>query len=129
MTLLELVIACAILMILATAAMPVARFTVKRQKEAELHRDLREIRDAIDRYKDASDHGRIRVAVGTEGRITDTTAVFTGGNPRAQSRGVRPNAAEAERLAAPTRLTCLFEQPRRRALAARYSAAQRIWRS
>ena len=55
MTLLELIIACAILMILATAAMPLARFTVKRQKEAELHRDLREMRDAIDRYKDAAD--------------------------------------------------------------------------
>ncbi len=78
MTLLELVIACAILMILATAAMPVARFTVKRQKEAELHRDLREIRDAIDRYKDASDHGRIRVAVGTEGYPPDLQTLVTG---------------------------------------------------
>jgi type II secretory pathway pseudopilin PulG len=78
MTLLELVIACAILMILATAAMPVARFTVKRQKEAELHRDLREMRDAIDRYKDASDHGRIRVAVGTEGYPPDLQTLVTG---------------------------------------------------
>src|ERR1700674_3880932 len=78
MTLLELVIACAILLILATAAMPVARFTVKRQKEAELHRDLREIRDAIDRYKDASDHGRIRVAVGTEGYPPDLQTLVTG---------------------------------------------------
>ena len=68
MTLLELIIACAILMILASAAMPVARYTVQRQKEAELHRDLREMRDAIDRYKDAADqqsdprggrHGRL----------------------------------------------------------------------
>ena len=58
MTLLELIIACAILMILATAAIPVARFTVQRQKEAELRRDLREMRDAIDRYKDAADKGR-----------------------------------------------------------------------
>jgi general secretion pathway protein G len=44
MTLLELIIVCAILLALATAAMPMARFTVKRQKEAELRRDLREIR-------------------------------------------------------------------------------------
>lgn len=78
MTLLELIIACAILLILATAAMPVARFTVKRQKEAELHRDLREIRDAIDRYKDTADHGRIRVEVGTEGYPPDLQTLVTG---------------------------------------------------
>ena len=40
-TLLELIIVCAILLILASAAMPVARYTVRRQKEAELRRDLR----------------------------------------------------------------------------------------
>jgi prepilin-type N-terminal cleavage/methylation domain-containing protein len=78
MTLLELVIACAILLILASAAMPIARFTVKRQKEAELHRALREMRDAIDRYKDAADKGRIRVAVGTEGYPPDLQTLVTG---------------------------------------------------
>jgi general secretion pathway protein G len=78
MTLLELIIACAILMILATAAMPVARFTVKRQKEAELHRSLREVRDAIDRYKDAADKGRIRVEVGTEGYPPDLQTLVSG---------------------------------------------------
>jgi general secretion pathway protein G len=66
-TLLELIIACAILLVLASAAMPVARYTVKRQKEAELHRELREMRDAIDRYKDAADRNLIRVEAGTEG--------------------------------------------------------------
>ena len=60
MTLLELIIACAILLILASAAMPVARYTVKRQKEVELRRELREMRDAIDRYKDAADRNLIR---------------------------------------------------------------------
>jgi len=78
MTLLELIIACTILLILATAAMPVARFTVKRQKEAELHRALREIRDAIDRYKDTADKGRIRVEVGTEGYPPDLETLVTG---------------------------------------------------
>lgn len=78
MTLLELIIACAILMILATAAIPVARFTVKRQKEAELHRDLREMRDAIDRYKDAADKGRIRVEAGTEGYPPDLETLVKG---------------------------------------------------
>jgi general secretion pathway protein G len=55
MTLLELIIATGILVVLASAAMPLARVTVKRQKEAELHHALREMRDAIDRYKDDAD--------------------------------------------------------------------------
>src|ERR1700722_18495855 len=78
MTLLELIIACAILMVLATAAMPVARYTVKRQKEAELHRELREIRDAIDRYKDAADRNLIRVEAGTEGYPPDLNTLVKG---------------------------------------------------
>jgi len=43
-----------IVSILACAALPVARFQVKRQRERELRRDLWEMRDAIDKYKDAS---------------------------------------------------------------------------
>ena len=57
LTLIELIVTIAIISILATAALPVARFTVKRQKERELRRDLWEMRDAIDRYKDAADKG------------------------------------------------------------------------
>ena len=67
MTLIELIIACSILLILASAALPIARFTVIRTKESELHRDLREMRDAIDRYKDAADRNQIRVELGSEG--------------------------------------------------------------
>src|ERR1700693_3478455 len=78
MTLLELIIVCAILLVLATAAMPMARFTVKRQKEAALRRDLREMRDAIDRYKDASDRNLIRVEAGTEGYPPDLDALVKG---------------------------------------------------
>jgi len=51
-TLLELIIATTILLILSSAALPVVRFTIVRQKEAELRRDLREMRDAIDRYSE-----------------------------------------------------------------------------
>jgi general secretion pathway protein G len=78
MTLLELIIACGIMLILATAAMPIARFTVMRQKEAELRRSLREMRDAIDRYKDASDRNLIRVAAGTEGYPPDLETLVKG---------------------------------------------------
>ena len=77
-TLLELIIACAILLVLASAAMPVARYTVKRQKEAELHRELREMRDAIDRYKDAADQNLIRVESGTEGYPPDLDTLVKG---------------------------------------------------
>jgi general secretion pathway protein G len=66
------------MLVLATAAMPVARFTVMRQKEAELRRSLREIRDAIDRYKDAADKNQIRVAAGTEGYPPDLETLVKG---------------------------------------------------
>src|SRR5271169_2118273 len=71
MSLLELVVACAILLILATASIPIARNTIKWRKEEELRWDLRQMRDAIDRYKDASDKGQIQVKAGTEGYPTD----------------------------------------------------------
>ncbi len=77
-TLLELILACAILMVLSGAAVPIARFTVRRQKEAELHRDLREMRDAIDRYKDAADRNLIRVEAGTEGYPPDLDTLVNG---------------------------------------------------
>lgn len=66
-TLLELIIATSILLVLASAALPVVRFSVQRTKEAQLHKALREIRDAIDHYKDYADRNLIRVEVGSEG--------------------------------------------------------------
>ena len=57
LTLVELIIVVAIISILATAAIPIARFQVKRVKERELRRDLWAMRDAIDHYKDAADKG------------------------------------------------------------------------
>jgi general secretion pathway protein G len=78
MTLLELIIACSILLILSTAAMPLAKFTIKRQREAELHQDLREMRNAIDRYKDLSDRNLIRVELGSEGYPPDLETLVKG---------------------------------------------------
>ncbi len=77
-TLLELIIASAILMILASAALPIARFTIRREKETELRRDLREMRDAIDRYKDLADRNLIRVEAGTEGYPPDLETLVNG---------------------------------------------------
>ena len=78
MTLLELIIACTILIILASAALPAARFTVQRRREADLRRELREMRDAIDLYKDAADRNLIRVEAGTEGYPPDLDTLVKG---------------------------------------------------
>jgi general secretion pathway protein G len=78
MTLLELIIACSILVILSTAALPVARFSILHRKEAELRRDLREMRDAIDRYKDAADRNLIRVELGSENYPPDLETLVKG---------------------------------------------------
>jgi general secretion pathway protein G len=78
MTLLELILAASILVILASAALPVFRVTVIRSKESELHRDLREMRDAIDRYKDLADRNLIRVEAGSEGYPPDLDTLVKG---------------------------------------------------
>lgn len=78
MTLIELVIVCAIMMVLATAAIPLARMTVKRRKEDQLRYALREVRDAVDRYKDYADQGKIQVQAGTEGYPTDLNTLVVG---------------------------------------------------
>ncbi len=59
LTLVELIVTVAILAILASAAIPIARFQVKRTKERQLRYDLWQMRDAIDKYKDAADKGAI----------------------------------------------------------------------
>jgi general secretion pathway protein G len=58
-TFVELLIVTSILLILASAVMPLAQVTSQRQREAELRRSLREVRTAIDRFKDAVDTGQI----------------------------------------------------------------------
>ena len=78
MTLLELILACAILMILSSAALPIARFTIIHKKEELLRYDLRQMRDAIDRYKDLADSNKIRVEVGTEGYPPDLETLVKG---------------------------------------------------
>lgn len=80
MTLLELIIACAILTVLAGAALPIARNRIQHNREVELHRALREMRDAIDRYKDLADRNLIRVEVGSEGYPPDLETLVKGIN-------------------------------------------------
>ena len=68
----------AILAILASAAVPVARFKVKRDRERELRRDLWEMRDAIDHYKDAADRGAFQTKVDSQNYPPDLDTLVNG---------------------------------------------------
>ena len=59
MTLIELIVAFSILLLLTSMAVPLARYRVRRQKEAELRLSLRDLTTAIDKFKDASDQGAL----------------------------------------------------------------------
>ncbi|HTV58279.1 MAG TPA: type II secretion system protein [Verrucomicrobiae bacterium] len=78
MTLLELLVACSILMLLATMALPMARMVIREHKESELRYDLREMRDAIDRYKDAADKNLIQTQAGSENYPADLDTLVRG---------------------------------------------------
>jgi general secretion pathway protein G len=77
-TLVELIVATAILAILSTMALPLARLSIKREKERELRYDLWQIRDAIDRYKDAADRQAFQIKVGSEGYPPDLETLVNG---------------------------------------------------
>ena len=78
LTLIELIVTVAILSILAGAAVPVTMFTVKRNNERELHRDLWEIRDAIDHYKDAADMHAFQTKVDSQNYPPDLDTLVNG---------------------------------------------------
>jgi len=78
LTLVELVITVFILAILASAAVPIARFKIKRENERELRRDLWEMRDAIDHYKDAADRGAFQTKVDSQNYPPDLETLVTG---------------------------------------------------
>jgi general secretion pathway protein G len=78
LTLVELIVTVAILTVLASAVVPIARFQVKREKERILHRDLWEIRSAIDHYKDAADQGSFLNKVESEGYPPDLETLVNG---------------------------------------------------
>ena len=78
LTLVELIVTVAILSILASAAVPVTMFTVKRANEHELRRDLWEMRDAIDAYKDAADKHAFQTKVDTQNYPPDLETLVKG---------------------------------------------------
>ena len=80
-TFVELLVVCTLLLILASAIMPLAKVTVQRQREGELRRALREMRTAIDKFKDAADMGQISmfdVKTGSEGYPPDLETLVDG---------------------------------------------------
>jgi general secretion pathway protein G len=78
MTLMELIVTVFILSILASAATPVLIFKIKRDKERELRYDLWEMRDAIDKYKDAADKGAIQTKVDSQNYPPDLQTLVDG---------------------------------------------------
>ena len=78
LTIIELIVAVTILGVLSTAALPLARMQLRRERERDLRRVLREVRTAIDRYKEASDRGMIQVKLGTEGYPPDLETLVEG---------------------------------------------------
>lgn len=77
-TLLELIAAMTILLLLASVALPMARLQAQRTREVELRRTLRELRQAIDRYKDFSDRGMIPVKLDSFGYPPDLDTLVDG---------------------------------------------------
>jgi general secretion pathway protein G len=77
-TLIELIVATAIVVVLATMAVPLARLTIQRGKERMLRIDLWEMRDAIDRYKDTADRGGFQIKVDSFGYPPDLETLVKG---------------------------------------------------
>ena len=78
LTLIELIVTVAILSILASAAVPIAIYQVKRQNERELRYDLWMMRDAIDKYKDAADRNAFQVKIDSMGYPPDLETLVKG---------------------------------------------------
>jgi general secretion pathway protein G len=77
-TLVELIVATTILLILSGLIVPVARVQIKREKERRLRSALWEMRDAIDRYKDAADRAAFRIKVDSFGYPADLDTLVNG---------------------------------------------------
>lgn len=77
-TLVELIIVIAIVGVLAMAAIPVANLQIKRNKESVLRRELWEMRDAIDRYKDAADKNAFQIKADSGGYPPDLKTLVDG---------------------------------------------------
>jgi len=78
MSLVEMVVVVALLAILAGVTLPVAKYSVKRNKELDLRQGLRLMRNAVDEYKRYSDAGLIPLELGSQGYPTDMEVLLEG---------------------------------------------------
>ncbi len=78
LTLLELILTCGILLVLSAAAIPLMQVTIQHRKETLLRNELREMRTAIDRYKDDADKNLIRTEVGSQNYPPDLQTLVDG---------------------------------------------------
>ena len=137
-TLIELMVTTAIMIILATVALPLAQVSVQRRKEAELRQDLYEMRNAIDRYKAAADRNQIQVQADTDGYPPSLETLVDGvplaGKPgvcelaeavEARIRGRNARAAAAGQVRYTQQVESLARVGRRAELAGRFSTAAR----
>jgi general secretion pathway protein G len=88
-TLIELLITVAIVALLASVAVPLAETTVQRGKEADLRRSLREVREAIDAWKRATDDGAIEKPVNKSGYPPTLQALVEGAVDKRDPKGAR----------------------------------------
>jgi general secretion pathway protein G len=95
MTLLELILTTGILLVLSTAAIPMFRVTIQHRKESELRYHLREMRNAIDRYKDDADKNLIRTEVGSQNYPPDLQTLVDGVTVSAGGSGIGGISASA----------------------------------
>ncbi|MBE0461266.1 MAG: type II secretion system protein [Candidatus Aminicenantes bacterium] len=86
-TLIEMLVTLTILAILAVAVLPLAKNTVKREKEIELRRNLRIIREAIDAYKKLTDEKKLIVERESEGYPPDLKTLVNGVNIQVTEEG------------------------------------------
>jgi len=78
LTMVELIAAIAILTLLTGMAIPLAKLSIQRDREHRLRRELWEMRDAIDHYKEAADRGAFQIKLGSEGYPPDLETLVEG---------------------------------------------------
>ena len=89
-TFVEMLVVATIILILAAGVMPLAKVTAQRSREGELRRALREVRTAIDKYKDAADAGQVAsldIKVGSENYPPDLQTLVDGVNAANDATG------------------------------------------
>jgi general secretion pathway protein G len=78
LTMIELIVATTILLLMTGMAVPFAKLNLKRERERVLRRELWEMRDAIDRYKEAADRGAFQIKLGSQGYPPDLQTLVDG---------------------------------------------------